>query len=36
MIIKMTWRKCTDAYKIKYTGYFLFGIIPLYLAREEE
>ena len=36
MIIKMTWRKCADAHKIKYTAYFLLGIIPLYLAKEEE
>lgn len=36
MIIKKTWNGhwtgCT--YRYKYTGWFLFGIIPLYIHRE--
>ena len=32
MIIKKTWYSWP---KYKYTGYFLFGIIPLYIVREE-
>ena len=31
MIIKKTWYK----HEYNYTGYFLFGIIPLYVRREE-
>lgn len=37
MIIKKTWiggwTGCT--YHYRYTGWFLFGIIPLYVNREE-
>lgn len=36
MIIKKTWNGswtgCT--YRYRYTGWFLFGIIPLYINRE--
>ena len=31
MIIRKTWY----TWEYKYTGYFLFGIIPLYVRREE-
>lgn len=31
MIIRKTWH----TWEYKYTGYFLFGIIPLYVRREE-
>ena len=38
MIIKKTWKcKWTGYnYRYKYTGWFLFGIIPLYIDREEQ
>lgn len=37
MIIKKTWKgKFTGlTFRYKYTGWFLFGIIPLYVSREE-
>lgn len=36
MIVKKTWKTDSDGYFYKYTwtGYFLFGIIPIYLKRE--
>lgn len=39
MIIKKTWIRCKEnRYMFKdeylYTGYFLLGIIPLYIKRE--
>ena len=35
MIVRRTWMKrvCIGVYKY-YTGYFLFGFIPLYISRE--
>ena len=37
MIIKKTWKRRDGVYRYryKYTGWFLFGIIPLYINREE-
>lgn len=39
MIIRKTWRKLyckhSHIFRYIYTGYFLFGIIPLYVRREE-
>ena len=39
MIIKKTWynkkRYGGIFYEYKYTGYFLFGFIPLFINREE-
>ena len=37
MIVKKTWKGKFDGftYVYKYTGWFLFGIIPLYINREE-
>lgn len=37
MIIKKTWLSKGGGvfYKYKYTGYFLFGFIPLFINREE-
>lgn len=37
MIIKRTWKRKFEGYywRYHYTGYFLFGIIPLYINREE-
>lgn len=34
MIYRKTWEKTRDHYRDIYTGYFLFGIIPLFIARE--
>ena len=35
MIIRKTWTKNKGLWQInKYTGYFLFGFIPLYIKRE--
>lgn len=35
MIICKTWTKNKNHWQIdKYTGYFLFGLIPLYIKRE--
>lgn len=36
MIIKKTWKGKWDGYgyRYRYTGWFLFGIIPLYINRE--
>jgi len=36
MIIKKTWKTHYGnfAYKYEYTGWFLFGIIPLYITRK--
>lgn len=36
MIIRKTWCKYTHIRKYIYTGYFLFGIIPIYISREEK
>lgn len=38
MIIKKTWKaKWTGShYRYYYTGWFLFGVIPLYVNREEQ
>lgn len=37
MIIKKTWRKsnCLGTRQRRYEGWFLFGIIPLYIVRGE-
>lgn len=35
MIIKRTWKKYKHVYTYHYTGWFLFGIIPIYISREE-
>ena len=37
MIIKKTWKGHYEGYcyHYRYTGWFLFGIIPLYINREE-
>ena len=38
MIVKRIWTKNTEAFgelwPIRYTGWFLFGFIPLYIVRE--
>lgn len=37
MIVKKTWKTMGDStffYKYLWTGYFLFGLIPVYLKRE--
>lgn len=40
MIVKKNWKShvlygdVIKIYKYKWTGYFLFGIIPIYLKRE--
>lgn len=38
MIIKRTWRKYdrNRNHRYHYTGWFLFGIIPIYINREEK
>lgn len=37
MIIKKTWKGKFNGhtYRYNYIGWFLFGIIPLYISREE-
>ena len=37
MITKKTWKAKWDGFRYRYyyTGWFLFGIIPLYVNREE-
>ena len=35
MLIKRTWNKYNGKYHIRYyyEGYFLFGVIPIYISR---
>ncbi len=34
MLYRKTWEKHRTSYKDVYTGWFLFGIIPLIVTRE--
>ena len=34
MIIKKSWYKIKGIYRYNYTGFFLFGFIPLYIVRD--
>ena len=35
MIVRKIWRKYKKFHRYKYIGWFLFGLIPLYIRREE-
>lgn len=35
MIIKKTWKKYHNHIWMFYTGWFLFGILPLYITRQK-
>lgn len=36
MIFKRTWKKYKGMHTYYYTGWFLFGFIPIYINREEK